>query len=140
MAKSRYTLGGWLMPEKITEQRIYEPSYHLASLNPPNFDHIQLIIRNCVLQTVEKIMPTYDVLNVNRFVRSVSNDIKFRIQIQNFDRFRTVVITNVTEKAEQGINWQVGTLFDPTNDGWTSFEYETPTFHVNVIVLCVYYE
>ncbi|XP_055319944.1 uncharacterized protein LOC129577251 [Sitodiplosis mosellana] len=139
IAKSRYTLGGYLLPTRITQQRIYEPTYQLTSNNPTNFDHIQLIIRNCLIQN-EYIMPSYDPDIVMQFVRSVCNDIKFRIQIQNFDRFRAVVIVNVTEKANQGLNWQVGTLLDSSTDGWTTFQHETATYMANVFCSLVYWD
>lgn len=140
IAKSRYTLAGWLMPQKITQQRIYEPTYQLVSHNPVNFDHVNVIIRNCVMQDINYVMPTYDALNVMRIIRNICNDIKFRIQIQNFDRYRAVVIVNVVEKSDQGMNWQVGTLFDSTSDGWSTFQYETPTYFVTVIVACIYWD
>lgn len=140
LAKSRYTLGGFLIPQRITQQRIYEPNYQLKSKNPVNFDHLQVIIRNCLMQEVEYFMPTYDPVMVMTFIRNVCNDIKFRIQIQNFDRYRAVVIVNVVEKANQGINWQVGTLFDSDTDGWTTFDYETATYAVNVFVANVYWD
>lgn len=128
------------MPQKITQQRIYEPTYQLKSKHTIIFDHIQLIIRNCLMQEVEFSMPTYDRASVLRFVKDVAGDIKFRIQIQNFDRFRTVVIVNVTEKAHQGLSWQVGTLLDPTTDKWTSYQYETSTYIVSIFVACVYWD
>lgn len=140
LAKSRYTLGGWLVPKNITQQQIYEPNYQLTSNNPVNFDHIQVIIQNCLEQEISDFMPTYDPANVRTFARNLCNNIKFRVQIQNFDRYRLVVMVNVTEKQHQGMNWQVGTLFDSTTDGWTSFEYETSTFVVNVLIACVYWD
>lgn len=85
-------------------------------------------------------MPTYDPDIVMQFVRSVCNDIKFRIQIQNFDRFRAVVIVNVTEKGNQGINWQVGTLLDSTTDGWTTFQHETATYIATVFCSLIYWD
>lgn len=140
LAKSRYTLGGWLIPQKILQQRIYEPNYQLQSNNPTNFDHIQVIIRNCLAQEIEHFMPVYDAAKCAAFVRNVSNDIKFRIQIQNFNRYRSIVIVNVTEEAQQGINWQVGTLFDSTqSDGWTCYEHKTATYIVTVFVASVYW-
>lgn len=140
IAKSRYTLGGWLMPEKITQQRIYEPTYQLTSKLPVNFDHVQIIIRNCVMQDIEYTMPTYDATNAMRIIKNITNAVKFRIQIQNFDRYRVVVIGNVMEKGSQGMNWQVGTLFDSTRDGWTKLEYETPTYILSVFVACIYWD
>lgn len=128
------------MPQKLTKQRIYEPTYQLESKTKIIFDHIQLIIRNCLMQEVEFSMPTYDRALVMRFVKDVAGDIKFRIQIQNFDRFRTVVIVNTVEKGHQGFSWQVGTLMDPNNDKWTSYRFETPTYIVSIFVACVYWD
>lgn len=85
-------------------------------------------------------MPVYDSDIVMQFVRSVCNDIKFRIQIQNFDRFRAVVVVNVTEKAHQGLNWQVGTLLDSTTDGWTTIQHETATYIATVFCSLVYWD
>lgn len=140
VGKSRYTLGGWLMPTRIAKERIYEPTYQLTSNCPANFDHIRIIIRKCIDQGVEFLMPIYDPEKVSKFVKNVSNDIKFRIKIQNFDRMRTVVIVNVMEKKEQSISWQMGTLFDSNSDGWTSVEFETPTYIVSAIVACIYWD
>lgn len=140
LAKSRYTLAGWLMPDKITQLRIYEPSYLLKSNKEVNFDHIQLIIRKCLLQEIEYFMPTYNPVNAKRFASNLSDDIKFRIKIQNFDRYRIIVTVNLTEKVYQGISWQVATQLNSTGDGWTSVEYETPTYVVNVFVACVYWD
>lgn len=116
----------------------YEPTYHLKPNNPVNFDQIQRIIREIVQQQVVECMPSYDPAIAMIFIRNVSNEVKLQIQHQNYDRIRTVVIANVTEKVHQTINWQVGTLFDSDCDGWTTFQHETSTYIINVFVACVY--
>lgn len=121
-------------------QHSYQPTYQLKSKNPVNFDQIQRIIRESVRQQIDELMPIYEPAKVMKFIRNISSDVKLRVLNQHFDRSRTVVIANVTEKAHQAINWQVGTLFNSESDGWTSFEYETSTYMVNVFVACVYWD
>lgn len=116
-------------------------SYQLESTNSVDFNRIQLIIQRCVLNEVMDSMPIYNPPEVMNFVKNVSDNIRLAIKFRNLCmRYRTVVIVNVTEKAHQGINWRVGSLFDSTRDDWTSFKYETTSYIVNVFVAWVHFE
>lgn len=118
---------------------IQRTQLQLNSSNSINFTRVQRIIREIVLRHVDSAMSTYDPAKAMKFAQNICSDVKQQIVRQNFSRTRTIVLANVSEKAHQGINWQVGTLFDSAScDGWTSFEHETSTYIVNVFVACVY--
>lgn len=137
---SKYTVHGLPLPAHLHTQRIYQPTYQLKSNTTIDSDHIQLIIKNSVLRKVAHAMPVYDPIKAKELAKNISDEIKFRIEILNYDRMRTVVIANVTEQGHQGINWRVGALLDSSADQSTSFQHETASFIVTVYVALVYWE
>lgn len=138
--QSKYTLHGLSIPARLHTQRIYQPTYQLKSNTSIDTDHIQLIIKNSVLGKVMDFMPIYNPIKAKELAKSISDEIKFRIEILDYDRMRNVVIANVTEKGHQSINWRVDALLDSSSDQWTSFQHETASFIVTVFVALVYWE
>ena len=137
---SKYTVHGLPLPAHLNTQRIYQPTYQLKSNTTIDSDHIRLIIKNSVLRKVVDFMPIYDPIKAKELAKNISDEIKFRIEILNYDRMRTVVIATVTEQGHQGINWRMGALLDSSSDQWTSFQHETASFIVTVFVALVYWE
>lgn len=136
----RYTVNGLLLTNRLSTQRIYLPTYQLKSNGFIDLDHIQLIIKNCVIREIVHFMPVYDPIKAKNLVKNLCDEIKYRIQYLNYDRMRIIVIANVTEKAHQGINWQMGALLNSTTDQWTSFQHETTTYIVNVFTSLIYWD
>lgn len=140
IAKSRYTIGGYLLPHGHKQKRIYEPTYKLESDHPPSMDHVRGIIHNVLIQAIEYNMSEYNPQEVDQFTKDLSADINFRFKMQYFNRFRSIVTVNVTEKIGQGINWQMATLSEPQQDLWTVYQYETDTYIVTIFAAFIYWD
>ena len=88
---------------------------------------------------VPRDMPEYNSIRAQQVAESLANDIKFRLKLQQFDRFRMLVIVNVAEKQKQTVAWKMGFLWDVESDQWTSFQYETNSYVLKVVVFGVYW-
>lgn len=137
--KTRYTMNGHMVIEPNGPIRLYEPTYRLESQNPFDIEHVNFLVRNCTLQNIENYFKKYNAMNATQFSNELSHEIKMRIKLLNYDRYRIIVIVNVVEKCHQTVNWQIGLFWQNSHDLWTSFRHETPSFHINVIALGIYW-
>lgn len=140
LKKSRYTMQGRLLHLPAENIRIYQPTYRLTSMHPFNINHINFVIEKCTLTNINDYMPEYSANDAIKFADELSRDIKFRIKLLGYNRYRLIVLVNIVEKHWQTICWKMAFLWDKTADQWTSFQHETKTYIVNVIVLNVYWE
>lgn len=137
--KTHYTLSGRLVIDADIPVRVLEPTYQLTSNNPFDVEHVNFLVRNCTLQNIENYFTSYKPVNATQFANELSHEIKLRLKLLHYDRYRIVVVTNVMEKRHQTVCWQIGFLWEHSCDLWTSFRHETPSFIFNVVVLGVYW-
>lgn len=96
-------------------------------------------MRRCTLYNLKNSLDKYDADNATKFIDELSKDIKTRIKLPNYDRYRIVVVVNVFEKVNQSMNWKINFLWEPDRDLWTFFRHETNTFVITVIVCGIYW-
>lgn len=124
--------------KSIAIPTVFEPTYQLESFSTINFDHVNEIIRNCVIWSIPDNMPVYDCIKAAEFTQTLSKEIQARLKLQFYNRYRIVVVVNIFEKKWQQIQWKMMFLWDSENDQWTTFQHEANTFIVNVLVAFVY--
>lgn len=138
--RSRYTIHNRASLLPLTNVRIFEPTYQLESKNPFNIEHVKFLLERCTKENVDEYMPVYKGDVVSKFCKELSQEIRFRIKLQHFDRYRLVVCVNVVEKLYQSMCMQIGFLWDHERDHWTHFRHETKTFIVTIGVFGVYWD
>lgn len=141
-SRSRYTIHnrGQSMHQQLANVRIYQPTFRMESKNPFNPEHVEFVIERCVKENVSEYMQWYKGNDATKFAKELSQEIRFRVKLLAFDRYRLIVFVNVVEKFYQTVCMQVGFLWDHQRDIWTHYRYETKTFFVNVAVFGVYWE
>lgn len=145
-SRSRYTIHnrgqsrGQSVYQNLANVRIYQPTYRMVSKNPFNVEHVEFVVERCTKENVSEYMPVYRGDDATKFAKELSQEIRFRIKLQHFDRYRLIIFVNVAEKQYQSVCMQVGFLWDHENDLWTYFRHETKTFIVTVAVFGVYWD
>lgn len=139
--RSRYTVQnrGHTM-HQMANVRIYEPTYRLDSNFPFNPKHVEYIVQKYTKDNVHEFMSVYKSDNATKFCKELSQEIRFRIKLQHFDRYRLVVFVQTIEKQHQTVCMKVGFIWDYKRDLWTHFQHETKTFIVTVTVFGVYWD
>lgn len=140
-SRSRYSIHDHsdcsVSPRKIT----YLPTYRMESQRPINTEHITFIIRNSVLAAVnDPMMSTYDAVRAMKCCKDLTFDIRFRIKLLRYDRYRIIVIVNIFEQRHQSTHWQMGFMWDIQADQWLSFQHDTKSYTITAVVLAVYWE
>lgn len=138
--RSRYTMNKQAIAQMYESTRIYEPTYRIESKHPFNVAHIECLVEKCTKENVSEYMPIYKGNNASQFAKELSQEIRFRVKLQHFDRYRLVIIVNVVEKQFQTVCMKVGFLWDSQRDLWAHYRHETKTFIVNVAVFGVYWD
>lgn len=149
-SRSRYTIHnrrqsrgqsrGQSVYQNLANVRIYEPTYRMVSKNPFNVEHVEFVVERCTKENVSEYMPVYRGDDASKFAKELSQEIRFRIKLLHFDRYRLIIFVNVAEKFYQSVCMQVGYLWDHDLDLWTHFRHETKTFIVTVAVFGVYWD
>lgn len=135
---TQYISNGKLLTKPKKPIRIQQPTYQIASKNPFNIEQINVLVKKCTLYNLKNSFNKYNAENATKFINELSNDIKMRIKLLNFDRYRIVVIVNVMEKVNQSMNWKIQFLWESERDLWTFYRHETNTFVITVIVCGIY--
>lgn len=137
----RYTINGRLIRAPMLNERIYQPTYRCEPRIPLDMEHIRFIIKVCVTNHVMAAnMDSYQSSSAMQFCDDLAYEIRIRIKVLRFDRFRLIVLVNLLEKQQQGACWKMAFLWDKKFDQWTSYQYETKTYILNVVVLNVYWD
>lgn len=141
-SRNRYTLRnrGQSVHQQLANVRIYQPTYRMESKNPFNIEHVEFVVERCTKENVEEYMPVYKGDDATKFAKELSQEIRFRIKLQHFDRYRLIIVVSVVEKQYQSVCMQVGFLWDHERDLWMHFRHETKTYFVTVAVFGVYWD
>lgn len=141
-ARSQYTIHGRLDLSTSDVRQLYLPTYRLESQRPFNLDHMNFIVMNTVKWAINEphMMTEFDSESAMKCCETISNQIKFRIKLHQYDRYRIIVIVNIYENQSQGIFWKMGFLWDTESDQWVSYQYDSKTFTVTVTLMVVYWE
>lgn len=135
---SDYTMHGHFIRRSRGPFRRFEPTYRLESQNAIDIEHVNFLVRMCTLRSIDDHFPKYNADSATTFADELGREIRMRLKLLHYDRYRIVVVVNVVEKLRQSINSKIGFLWEHETDLWTTFRHETPTFIVNVIV-CGFY-
>lgn len=117
----------------------YAPTYRLEPKNPLRQERLELIVKaemNKNYGADYSFHPKYSL----HMAAQVAEDIKSRIKLLNFDRYRYIVLITVGEFLMQGLYSMANFLWDAEKDGYVNYTIETPTFFAVCTVFYIYYD
>jgi hypothetical protein len=118
---------------------LYEPTFQFESKKP--FDPI--IVEEIMADAIENFMPRYHFENKKsaRLALNMSEEIKSRVKMCNFDRYRIICHVMVGEKLMQSYIVKSGHIWDNKRDGFVSYVYDqNARFYLLATVYAIYFE
>ncbi|KAK0082251.1 hypothetical protein PV325_010789 [Microctonus aethiopoides] len=116
----------------------YQNTYQLHSSNP--FSHIVVdkIVVNVMTEYLTDIK--YNPIVCLKLCQNMAMEIRKQIYKKDFNRYKYAVMMTIIEKTGQGINSELGFLWDAERDSYSKYIFETRQFYAIGIVAGVYYE
>lgn len=115
----------------------FQPTYRLESQNPINLDRCEKIIKDILdVQLKDFKFTKYS----TTLTRNLSEEIKSRIKMQLFDRYRLICVVTIGEKIMQSLVCKACFLWDSEKDTFINYIYDTPNFFAYVTLYGVYYD
>ncbi|XP_071870813.1 dynein light chain Tctex-type 5 [Bombus fervidus] len=116
----------------------YQNTYRLNAYNPFKIDPVDKIVKTIMITKLEDI--SYNAVECLKLCELVATEIREKIKILNFDRYKIVVNVTIIEKANQSIQSSIGFLWDAGKDNYSTFTYGARTFHAYCCVFGLYCE
>ncbi|EDW72074.1 uncharacterized protein Dwil_GK10636 [Drosophila willistoni] len=140
---SKSTMGGVTSPLGLAAQQKatlrYMPTYRLEPKNPLKKERLEIIIKAVMNKSYNEEYMFHPKHSLH-MAAQVSEEIKNRIKLQNFDRYRYIVIVSVGEYLMQGLYSMINFLWDAEKDGFVSYVVETPRYFAICTVFYIYYD
>ncbi|EDV96472.1 dynein light chain Tctex-type 5-like [Drosophila grimshawi] len=117
----------------------YAPTYRLEPKNPLKHERLEIIVKaemNKHYGDDYTFHPKYSL----HMAAQVAEDIKSRIKLLNFDRYRYIVLINVGEYLMQGLYSMANFLWDAEKDGYVNYNIQTTKFFAVCTVFYIYYD
>ncbi|XP_033215610.1 tctex1 domain-containing protein 1-like [Belonocnema kinseyi] len=116
----------------------YQNSYRMESQNPFKVEKVERILETWMNNILENA--SYDVNESPKLCAQVATEIRKRVQMLAFDRYKIVVFVTITEKGSQGLASSMICFWDHQKDNYAKYVLETHTFIAYCCVFGVYYE
>ncbi|XP_063702537.1 dynein light chain Tctex-type 5-A [Culicoides brevitarsis] len=116
----------------------YMPSYRMCSKNPFKRELCEYEMKRIVDREMRNYK--YDSETADQVCQTLCDKIKETVKNHNYDRYRTIVMVSLGEKALQDFDQNLGFLVDPENDKYATYVLDRPDLFVIVAVYAVYKE
>ncbi|KAH8233358.1 hypothetical protein KR026_007251 [Drosophila bipectinata] len=117
----------------------YMPTYRLESKNPLNKERVENIIK-AVMNRHYNDEYMFHPKHSLHMAAQVSEEIKNRIKLNNYDRYRYIVLVTVGEFLMQGLYSMVNFLWDAEKDGFVTYSVERPSYFAVCTTFYLYYD
>ncbi|XP_023178764.1 tctex1 domain-containing protein 1-like [Drosophila hydei] len=117
----------------------YAPTYRLDPKNPMKHERIEIVVKSEMNKNYDAdyaFHPKYSL----HMAAQVAEDIKARIKLLNFDRYRFIVLITVGEYLMQGLYSMANFLWDAEKDGYVNYTVETPKYFAVCTVFYIYFD
>ena len=117
----------------------YEPTYQLDPERP--FDKI--LVQKIIADAIEGFMPNYlfERRKAPKLAQNMSEEIKNRVKMCKFDRYKIICYVVVGEKLMQSYVVKSGHIWHSDRDGLASYVYDQDAnFFLLATVYAIYYE
>lgn len=137
-SRRQHTLDGrpFINPRNPFSTR--QPTCQLQSKNPIDIEYVQYLVKRCTLHNLQNFV-NYDPEKAAEIAEELGRDIRTRIKLLNYDRYKIIVTVNIVEKAHQSLHWKIGFLWEHECDLWTYFQHEAQSYVLTAIVCGVYW-
>ncbi|XP_030387668.1 tctex1 domain-containing protein 1 [Scaptodrosophila lebanonensis] len=126
------------MPQQKPTLR-YMPNYRLEPKNPLKKEWLEIAMKDVMNKNYHNEYMFHPKHSLH-LAAQVSEEIKNRIKLMNYDRYRYIVLVTVGENLMQGLYAMVNFLWDAEKDGFVSHTIETPRFFALCTVYYIYYD
>ncbi|KAH8291019.1 hypothetical protein KR054_007802 [Drosophila jambulina] len=117
----------------------FMPTYRLESKNPLNKERVENIIK-AVMNRHYNDQYMFHPKHSLHMAAQVSEEIKNRIKMNNYDRYRYIVLVTVGEFLMQGLYSMVNFLWDAEKDGFVTYRVERPSYFAVCTTFYLYYD
>ncbi|EDW46853.1 tctex1 domain-containing protein 1-B [Drosophila sechellia] len=117
----------------------FMPTYRLESKNPLNKERVENIIK-AVMNRHYNDEYMFHPKHSLHMAAQVSEEIKNRIKLDNYDRYRYIVLVTVGEFLMQGLYSMVNFLWDAEKDGFVTYSVERPSYFAVCTTFYLYYD
>ncbi|KAH8257814.1 hypothetical protein KR038_001542 [Drosophila bunnanda] len=117
----------------------FMPTYRLESKNPLNKERVENIIK-AVMNRHYNDEYMFHPKHSLHMAAQVSEEIKNRIKLNNYDRYRYIVLVTVGEFLMQGLYSMVNFLWDAEKDGFVTYRVERPSYFAVCTTFYLYYD
>ncbi|XP_017861504.1 PREDICTED: tctex1 domain-containing protein 1-like [Drosophila arizonae] len=136
--KGRPSVGAALIAAAKPAPR-YAPTYRLEPKNPMKQERLEIVVKSEMNKNYADdytFHPKYSL----HMAAQVAEDIKARIKLLNFDRYRYIVLITVGEYLMQGLYSMANFLWDAEKDGYVNYTIETPNYFAVCTVFYIYFD
>ncbi|KAL0239096.1 hypothetical protein PCE1_004787 [Barthelona sp. PCE] len=118
--------------------QVVENTYQLAPERPFQATPVREIIKS----VIEEKLGThpYEPIWANGISQEISEEVRARVTDLDFDRYKIVVLTTVTENKSQGCIVASRCLWDAETDNYVSENFSNQHLICICTVFCTYYE
>lgn len=137
-SRRQYTLDTRPLNNQRNPVSSRQPTYQLQSKSAIDIEYMQYLVKRCTLYNVQNFV-NYNPEKATEFAQELGRDIRSRIKLLNYDRYKIIVTVNIVEKAYQSLHWKIGFLWEHNCDLWTYFKHEAQSYVLTAIVCGVYW-
>ncbi|KAH8340008.1 hypothetical protein KR067_006197 [Drosophila pandora] len=139
LTKSHIGMAGAMSAPAAKPTMRYMPTYRLESKNPLNKERVENIIK-AVMNRHYNDEYMFHPKHSLHMAAQVSEEIKNRIKMNNYDRYRYIVLVTVGEFLMQGLYSMVNFLWDAEKDGFVTYSVERPSYFAVCTAFYLYYD
>ncbi|EDW32121.1 GL10607 [Drosophila persimilis] len=117
----------------------FMPTYRLEPKNPLNKERVEIIMK-AVMNKHYNDEYMFHPKHSLHMAAQISEEIKNRIKLMNYDRYRYIVLVTVGECLMQGLYSMVNFLWDAEKDGFVTYKVEQPSYYAICTTFYIYYD
>ncbi|XP_033252522.1 tctex1 domain-containing protein 2-like [Drosophila miranda] len=117
----------------------FMPTYRLEPNNPLNKERVEIIMK-AVMNKHYNDEYMFHPKHSLHMAAQISEEIKNRIKLMNYDRYRYIVLVTVGECLMQGLYSMVNFLWDAEKDGFVTYKVEQPSYYAICTTFYIYYD
>lgn len=119
----------------------FQPTYQMESKNPFQPKVCERILEKTITKQIDAMKLTkFDTKSTVSVCRSLSEEILNQIKLEEFDRYKIIVIISIGEKYHQTFRQTTKFLWDAENDAFANYVYDRPDIYVIGTVYGIYYD
>jgi hypothetical protein len=120
-----------LVPEK-------EPTYRMEPTKKFSSASAEKVIKEVLNEAFEGMK--YNPKTCSKLIKSLSDEIKERVKLLGYDRYKVICIISLCQISEQAAVCTSRCVLDKANDTYATYTFKNDTFICNATVYAIYRE